>query len=128
VAALLGIFAMAIAKLSSALLIERVVPQTRKAKATLFGMTAAWAVYSTFAMSFQCGLPQWTVHSLQCENGGLFLSVMVLNILTDLILASWIIPTLWKSSLDKEKSLAAALLFGTRAMYVRIEHPNRITS
>jgi hypothetical protein len=118
VAALLGIFAMALAKMSSALLIERVAPQAREAKAILFGMTAAWAVYSTFAMSFQCGLPQWTIHSLHCGNGGLLLSVIVLNMLTDLVLALWIVPTLWHISLDREKSWSAGLLFGARAMYV----------
>jgi hypothetical protein len=118
VAALLGIFAMALAKLSSALLIERVASQPREAKSILFGMTAAWAIFSTFAMSFQCGPPQWTIHSLQCGNRELLLSVIALNMLTDLVLALWIVPTLWHISLDKEKSWSAGLLFGARAMYV----------
>lgn len=109
---------MVFAKLSSALLIERVVPQTRRAKIILFGMITIFAIFSIFALSFQCGIPEWTAHSLQCRNGGLAIAVVGLNMTTDLFLAFWMVPVLWKLSLDKEKSFAAATLFGVRAMYV----------
>jgi hypothetical protein len=119
IAGILVVFAMALAKLSSALLIDRVVPQTRRAKTILFGMIAIYAIFSPFATSFQCGIAQWTTHSLRCNNGGLAIAVIVFNITTDLFLAFWMVPILWKLSLNKEKSLATATLFGVRAMYVR---------
>jgi hypothetical protein len=109
---------MALGKLSFALLIERVVPQTRRSKTILFGMIAIFAVFSPFATSFRCGIPNWSVHSLGCRYGGLTIAIIVINIVTDLLLAFWMVPTLWELSLDKEKSLAAAILFGVRAMYV----------
>ncbi|OWY51241.1 hypothetical protein AALT_g4527 [Alternaria alternata] len=116
IAGILVIFAMVFAKLSSALLIERVVPQTRRAKIILFGMITIFAIFSIFALSFQCGIPEWTAHSLRCSNGGLAIAVVGLNMTTDLFLAFWMVPVLWKLSLDKEKSFAAATLFGVRAI------------
>ncbi|CAN9350969.1 unnamed protein product [Alternaria sp. RS040] len=50
------------------------------------------------------------------SNGGLSIAVIGLNMTTDLFLAFWMIPVLWKLSLDKEKSFAAATLFGVRAI------------
>lgn len=112
---------MALAKLSSAFLIERVAPQTRKAKTILFGMIVTWSVFSVLAVALECGLPRWTIESMQCGNGGLLISVIVLNMITDLVLAGWIVPTLWSLSLDKEKCTTAMLLFGARAMYVSVQ-------
>jgi hypothetical protein len=117
---------MALAKLSSALLIGRVIPQTRKAKTMLFGMIATFAIFSPFATSFRCGIPEWTMHSLRCRNGGLAIAVVVSNIVTDLLLAFWMVPALWEMSLNKEKSVAAAMLFGVRAMYVRYSRQQHI--
>jgi hypothetical protein len=109
---------MAFAKLSSALLIERVFPQSLRAKMVLFGSIAIFAIFSTFAVAFQCGIPQWTMHALQCGKGRLSVAATVTNIATDLLLAFWMVPAFWEMSLDKEKSIAAATLFGVRAMYV----------
>ena len=117
---------MALAKLSSALLIERVIPQTRKAKSILLGMIAIFAIFSPFAISFRCGIPEWTMQSLECRNGGLAIAVIVSNIVTDLLLAFWMVPALWEMSLNKEKNLAAATLFGVRAMYVRYPRQQHI--
>ncbi|CAG5154086.1 uncharacterized protein ALTATR162_LOCUS3458 [Alternaria atra] len=116
IAGILVVFAMALAKLSSALLIDRVVPQTRRAKTILFGMIAIYAIFSPFAISFQCGIAQWTTYSLRCNHGGLAIAVIVCNITTDLFLVFWMVPVLWKLSLNKEKSLATATLFGVRAI------------
>jgi len=107
---------MALAKLSSALLIERIFPQSRRAKVALFGSIALFAIFSTFAVAFQCGIPRWTMHALQCGNGGLSTAATAINIATDLLVAFWVVPTFWKMSLDKEKSIAVAMLFGVRAM------------
>ncbi|KAF1850577.1 uncharacterized protein K460DRAFT_273747 [Cucurbitaria berberidis CBS 394.84] len=115
-AVLLGFVAMTFAKLSSAFLVGRVVPQTRKAKAILFGMIATWGIFSIGSVGFECGLPKWTIESRQCGNGPFLVSVIVYNIVTDLVLAGWIVPTLWSVSLNKEKCISATLLFGARAI------------
>lgn len=115
-AAALSIGAMAFAKLSSAFLIERVAPQTYKAKIVLFGMIAFWSVFSFFAVSFQCGIPRWTANTVQCHHGDILISVIVLNMVTDLVIAVWLMPILWTLSLDKEKRMTAIMLFGSRAV------------
>lgn len=109
---------MTLAKVSSAFLIERVAPQTRKAKTILYAMCAVWAIYAAFAIAFECGTPSWTERSFECGNGGLSVSVIVLNMITDLVLAGWLVPTLWSLSLDKEKCMTATILFGARVVYV----------
>ena len=55
------------------------------------------------------------MHALQCGNGGLSTAATAINIATDLLLAFWVVPTFWKMSLNKEKSIAVAMLFGVRA-------------
>lgn len=113
---MLGIISTAFAKLSSVYLMERVTPQSRKVKTVLYGMIAVWAVSSVFAVFIQCGLPQRAAKSPQCHAGSLVITTIMLNIVTDLILAAWILPTILSVSLDREKCKTAAILFGARAM------------
>lgn len=118
---LLEIATMSLAKLSSAFLIERVAPQSRNAKTGLFTLVGIWGVFSGFAIAFRCGLPlEWASPIRRCGNSGLLVAVIVLNMTTDLILATWMFPTLVFLSLDKEKRFTAMMLFGSRAMYVFI--------
>jgi len=109
---------MTLSKVSSALLIERVATQTRWPRIFLYGMIVAYAMFSIFTISFQCGIPEWTTQSVQCGHMSLVIAGIVLNMATDLALAFWLVPTLWKLSLDREKIISAVLLFGMRAMYV----------
>ncbi|KAI0581168.1 hypothetical protein Ptr902_07412 [Pyrenophora tritici-repentis] len=115
-AALLGIVAMTLSKISSAFLIERVATQTRWPRMVLYGMIVVYALFALFGVSFQCGLPVWTTHSLQCGQAPILLTGIALNIVTDIALAFWLVPTLWKLSLDKEKIMSAGMLFGVRAI------------
>jgi len=117
-ATLLGIVAMTLSKVSSAFLIERVATQTRWPRIFLYGMIVAYALFSMFTVSFQCGIPEWTTHSIQCGHSPVIITGIALNMATDLALALWLVPTLWKLSLDREKIVSAGLLFGVRAVYV----------
>jgi len=109
---------MTLSKISSALLIERVAKQTRWPRIFLYGMIFAYAMFSILTISFPCGIPQWSTQSVQCGYIPLVVAGIVLNMATDLALALWLVPTLWKLSLDREKIVSAVLLFGMRAMYV----------
>lgn len=124
-ATLLGIVAMTLSKISSAFLIERVATQTRWRRIALYGMIATYAIFSLFSVFFECGLPEWTTHSLQCGQAPIIITGIALNMITDLALAFWIMPTLWQLSLDKEKVQSAVMLFGVRAMYVPSPLPRR---
>ncbi|KAL7773956.1 hypothetical protein CFE70_003924 [Pyrenophora teres f. teres 0-1] len=111
-AALLGIVAMTLSKISSAFLIERVATQTRWPRMVLYGMIIAYAVFALFSVSFQCGLPKWTTDSLECRQAPIIIAAISFNMITDIALAFWLVPTLWKLSLDKEKVMSAGMLFG----------------
>jgi hypothetical protein len=116
-AQILEVTAMSAAKLSSAFLIERVAPQSRKAKASLFALLGTWSVFAIFAMAFRCGVSEtWASELRRCSNTGSLVAVIVSNMVTDFVLAIWLFPTLVTISLDKDKRFTAMVLFGSRAM------------
>lgn len=116
-AQLLQIAAMAFAKLSSAFLVERVAPQSRKQRGFLFGMVGVWIVYSLFAFAFQCGLPNpWRFDPTKCAHGGPLFTIIILNMVSDVVLAGWIYPILRPLSMDRARRINVALLFGSRAI------------
>ena len=120
IAGILAITAIAFAKLSTAFLIDRVAPQTRRAKVVLFSILGIWAVFALLAVSLECGSPQWTARELHCGHRGLMVTVILTNMITDFMLAAWIIPTVWNLALDKELRLLATILFGVRGLYVSV--------
>lgn len=116
-AELLQVVVMALAKIASILLIERVAPQTRRAKITLFGVVGFWFVYAILASALQCGLPApWRVDSERCGNGRLLVSVIALNMASDLVVAGWIFPVLWPLRMETSRRITVGLLFGARAV------------
>jgi hypothetical protein len=118
---MLELGAMAFAKLSSAFLVARVAPQTQRQMMILRGIVGFWTVYSLLAFAFQCGLPQpWKFERSKCAHGGPLFSVIALNILSDLILAAWVIPILRPLHMVREKRITVAVLFGSRAVVALI--------
>jgi hypothetical protein len=75
-----------------------------------------WAVFSLFALIFQCDLPDpWRVTSPQCHaRVGLISAVVISNVVTDFILAVYIIPGVWKLSMKQNVRLTVVSLFATR--------------
>jgi len=115
-AQLLEICVMLFAKLSIAFLIDRVVPQPRKVKASLCLLLGVWGGFSCFAVSFPCGrIAERPFPPRICRSSGPLVASIVLNLIIDLLLASWLFPTLASISLTKEKRLTAMILFGSRA-------------
>ncbi|KAF2635494.1 hypothetical protein P280DRAFT_536125 [Massarina eburnea CBS 473.64] len=114
-AQLLQISVMALARLSTVCLIDRVAAETRVRKNILLGMVGFWSVYSLFISAFQCGLPRpWKIEAQRCVNGAPLISTIVLGMLVDLVLAVWILPIIMPLRMAKEKILAVAFLFGAR--------------
>ncbi|KAF2265887.1 hypothetical protein CC78DRAFT_615447 [Lojkania enalia] len=113
---LLQLTAMGFAKTSTAFLLDRVAPQSRRKTAFLFGMVAFWAIYSIFAFGLQCGFPKPWHNVPTCAYGGPVFSVIVLDMVSDAILAWWIFPIIRKMELKNGERRVFAIVFGSRAL------------
>lgn len=117
---LLGIAAQWAAKVSFLQLCERVAPRDPKQYNIVFGMVTFWGVFSEFAVAFSCGVPRpWYFDPRTCDTkGAMYYPVIIMNIITDVILGTWILPTLWKLLMDQERRVMVVALFGSRLMWV----------
>jgi hypothetical protein len=109
---------MACAKLSAACLFNRVVPQSPRPPRIMFLAIGAWAVFSLFAIAFQCQLPTpWIFIPSQCRTHGyLQYPIIIFNIITDLFLAIWILPIVWSLNMTLQKRMTISVLFGFRVI------------
>lgn len=116
----MGIAAMASAKTSVVLLSDRVAPRETRPYWLMLGSVAAWTVFATFATAFQCSVPRpWVFHPSLCpSHGNLQYPIIIFNVITDAILATWILPTLRKLLMDTDKRATVMVLFGSRLLYV----------
>ena len=115
-ASLMGITAMAAAKASVVLLSDRVAPSSPRQRYTILALISLWFVSSIFAQAFQCPTPQpWVYIPKRCDSRpGLLYTIIVTNIVTDVLVASWILPTLWKLLMNMERRVKVIFLFSTR--------------
>jgi hypothetical protein len=118
IASLMGIVAMASAKASVVLLSDRVVPGTPRQRYSILAIIFLWTVFAIFATAFQCVTPQtWVYVPSECSTrGGLVYSTIIGNILSDALVATYILPTLWKLLMNMEKRIKVIFLFGSRLM------------
>ena len=114
----LGIAAMACAKTSAVLLSDGIVPQEPRRYYTMLSIIGTWALFSVLAVSFQCQLPHpWVFVPSKCStHGDLQYPIIIGNLLTDALLAIWILPTIWKLLMSLAKRLIVMVLFGARLM------------
>ena len=109
---------MAMAKVSILLLFRRIMSQSRLVMAyyTLVSAISIYFIFSIFATAFQCGLPQpWWLTPRTCPtHGRLRYAIIGMNMVTDGLLAIWIIPSLWKLQMGKNQRLIVVALFGAR--------------
>ncbi|OCK78965.1 hypothetical protein K432DRAFT_355802 [Lepidopterella palustris CBS 459.81] len=112
----LGVAAMASAKAAVLLLSDRIAPQEPRNYYTVLLIIGIWALFSVLSVSFQCQLPDpWVYIPSKCStHGNLQYPIIIGNQLTDALLATWILPTIWKLLMDKDKRIAVMVLFGTR--------------
>ncbi|OJJ55951.1 hypothetical protein ASPSYDRAFT_182875 [Aspergillus sydowii CBS 593.65] len=89
-AQILLILVLSLSKLSTILLVWKLTPNNslRRTCTITAGIVLVWAVFSIFAIAFQCQMPNpWLYASGRCAgDGALFYPIGVLNILTELIL------------------------------------------
>jgi hypothetical protein len=115
-AELTGILAMVSAKSSIVLLSHRVAPREPRPFFFMLGLVTSWGIFSVFGVAFQCGLPRpWVYVPSQCPSrGNLLYPIIIFNIITDALLATWILPTLSRLLMDTGKRMTVMILFSAR--------------
>lgn len=109
---------MTAAKISVVLLSDRIAPQKSRPFYIMIAVVGVWAVFSIFAVSFQCGLSNsWRYIPSECSSGAnVIYPIIIGNILTDILVTVWILPTLWKLLMEVTKRAKVVALFGCRLM------------
>lgn len=113
---LTGIAAQAAAKLSVAFLYERLAPrQDKRGIAILLSTIGVWIVAAVFGTAFACGVQ--IDYEASCPAGGwVDFAILILNFLTDLMLAVWMIPRLWQLQARLEDRILPIMLMGSRIL------------
>ena len=96
-------------------MVERIARElsTKKTNLLLKLVIGIWVVFSLFTVAFQCGIPRpWEFTSAKCAaDGKLYYVIIVGNILTDGVLASYFIPIVWKLQMsDSLKILVSSVV------------------
>ncbi|KAF2731538.1 hypothetical protein EJ04DRAFT_579083 [Polyplosphaeria fusca] len=115
-AQLLQLAAMSFAKFSSAFLASRVASQSCRENTVLFGMVAFWAVSSQLLCGLQCGFLEPWSGTPKCSHGGPVFAVIALNMVSDALLAWWIVPIIRPLKIDRAKRRTVVVLFSSRAI------------
>jgi hypothetical protein len=86
----------------------------------LSAMVAVWCLFSVFALAFQCNLPEpWHMVSSNCPTKErLFYPVIILNIVTDFVLAVYIFPHISSLSMQKVDQWTVIGVFASRVLWV----------
>ncbi|KAK4553244.1 hypothetical protein LTR86_009774 [Recurvomyces mirabilis] len=118
---LVGIFAQAAAKISVAFLFERIAPrQDKRGIAILLGCICAWVIFAIFGTAFACSLhPSATA---KCGAGAyVIFPIIVTDLITDAMLALWMVPRLWKLQADIQHRLIPIMLMSSRLLVCFVE-------
>lgn len=75
-----------------------------------------WTVFSVFTIAFQCGLPQpWIFLLDKCAaNGRLWYVILALDAATDVVLATFFLPVIWRLQMEHSIRSTVTLLFAAR--------------
>ncbi|KAL5338953.1 hypothetical protein BJX70DRAFT_365131 [Aspergillus crustosus] len=89
-AQILLILVLALSKLSTVLLVWKLIPSgsLRRSCVVIAGVVVAWTVFAVLGFAFQCALPQpWVYLPERCAGeGAIFYPIAVVNVLTELVL------------------------------------------
>lgn len=109
---------MTFAKMSVLLLFRRIMSNTRAVQSfiILSVLIGVYFLFSIFATAFQCGAHQpWILYPSTCPtHGDVRYAVIGLNMATDVMLALWILPSLWKLNMSQANRVVVMTLFGAR--------------
>ena len=116
---------MAFAKTSVIQLIMRLSQRRsriHKACHILSGFVVLWTVFSILSLALQCRIPNpWVYTPQRCVgSGALWYPIIVLNLLTDAVLAFLFAPVLWRLKMSRKHRLTITSLFSARLMYVAL--------
>ncbi|KAF2744452.1 hypothetical protein M011DRAFT_173855 [Sporormia fimetaria CBS 119925] len=102
------------AKASIALMYHRLMPSScgPKGLKILLPVVAASAVASSLLTAFQCQLPNpWLLQPALCSTQGrVHYATAGLNIATDVLVAFWIVPEIWKLQMTRERRMIVVTL------------------
>jgi hypothetical protein len=102
------------------LLVERIASElaTRKLSLVLKSLIAVWTLFSVFTIAFQCRLPRpWEFTRDKCvAHGQLYYAIIAGDIVTDAILAGYIVPTVLALQMSRHLKLLVSSLFMTRLL------------
>ncbi|KAF2107072.1 hypothetical protein BDV96DRAFT_606870 [Lophiotrema nucula] len=124
-AQILIVLSMASAKMSLVLMFRRIVPVTFApfTLKILGPVTAVYAILCIFLIAFQCQLPSpWVLNPESCStNGNVYYATTVFNIITDLLLAGWILPSIWSLQMEQNTRILVMSLFATRVVVSAVD-------
>jgi hypothetical protein len=114
-AQLLGILSQTAAKVSVVMLFKRIVPANVHHHIFL-ACVGVWSIASIFMIAFQCQLPSpWVFVPSQCTtHGNVQYPYIIVNMVTDIMLATGILPTVWNLNTRRETRIAVIMLFASR--------------
>ena len=75
-----------------------------------------WGALSVFAIAFECGATKPWIYKQQRCKGDIWYGVVALNLATDLALATFFIPVLWKVQASVAMRLKVISLLGIRIL------------
>ena len=109
---------MAFAKMSVVAFIRLLNPHQDKSLRIIETVAiSVWALFSLFAISFQCDLPRsWIFTTESCANGALLYVVVSTNLLTDLYLAVIFTPVAAALEMSSPKRVEVMAYFGCRIL------------
>jgi hypothetical protein len=112
---------MALAKVSVLVLMLRLWPfgpTLRRACFVTGAAIALWMVFSVLALALQCGIPRpWVYTAERCAGrGAVWYPVVLLNIVTDLVVATLFLPLIRKLQMPPSKQMLVGLLFASRLL------------
>ncbi|KAF2659216.1 hypothetical protein K491DRAFT_689340 [Lophiostoma macrostomum CBS 122681] len=115
-AELMSVAAIGTAKANVIMLCDRIATARARSYYIVLAVVTAWFVFALLATAFQCPLPQpWNVYPSRCPSHyRIQYPIIGLNVLTDALLAMWILPTLSMLLMDSSKRGSVLFLFGAR--------------
>ncbi|KAK5127956.1 hypothetical protein LTR85_005073 [Meristemomyces frigidus] len=118
---LLGILSQSCAKLSVAFLYERLAPrQDKRGIAILLSCVGAWIVFAFIGTAFACNAK--LSYTANCTTDGyLSFPIIVTDLVTDAMLAFWMVPRVYKLQASRQHRIIPILLMSMRILVCCLE-------
>lgn len=118
-AQLIAIFTVTLAKISVLQFARVLNPRQHTMRSRLIAtvVICSWAGFAVLSLLFQCHFPQpWIYTAEKCSKGALIYVVTVLDIVTDVYLSAFFVPTIWNLQMDRAVRLEVSAFFLLRLL------------